>query len=145
MNLPLSVIGKRPPKNHDASQVLGIMSQPSDERPVFQPLHTSVIHRLDPKYIEYHNSLIQYIPSIESIPWNPALRNRPPLPGGTPPLDVAATKDYPLPHGSVRTFTPHGTIPEDGWPVLIWFHGGGWMLGNISSESSLCTNMCESK
>jgi len=31
----------------------------------------------------------------------------------------------------VRCFTPEGEKPEDGWPVFLYFHGGGWVLGNI--------------
>jgi acetyl esterase/lipase len=42
----------------------------------------------------------------------------------------------------VRTFVPQGPAPASGWPVFLWYHGGGWVLGNIDSENSLCTNLC---
>lgn len=42
----------------------------------------------------------------------------------------------------VRVFVPPGTPPSSGWPVFLWYHGGGWVLGNIDSENSLCTNLC---
>jgi triacylglycerol lipase len=42
----------------------------------------------------------------------------------------------------VRVFVPPGSAPATGWPVFLWYHGGGWVLGNIDSENSLCTNIC---
>lgn len=42
----------------------------------------------------------------------------------------------------VRCFIPPGPAPPGGWPVFLWYHGGGWVLGNIDSENSLCTNIC---
>jgi acetyl esterase/lipase len=42
----------------------------------------------------------------------------------------------------VRVFIPPGAAPATGWPVFLWYHGGGWVLGNIDSENSLCTNIC---
>ncbi|KZT02660.1 Alpha/beta hydrolase fold-3 [Laetiporus sulphureus 93-53] len=43
----------------------------------------------------------------------------------------------------MRVFTPEGSAPLSGWPVLLYFHGGGWTLGNIDTESAFCTNMCK--
>jgi acetyl esterase/lipase len=42
----------------------------------------------------------------------------------------------------VRVFVPQGTPPLSGWPVFLWYHGGGWVLGNIDTENSLCTRLC---
>lgn len=42
----------------------------------------------------------------------------------------------------VRVFVPPGAPPASGWPVFLWYHGGGWVLGNIDTENSLCTNLC---
>jgi len=38
----------------------------------------------------------------------------------------------------VRIFTPS---EETSYPVLIFFHGGGWVTGNIDSYDSVCTDM----
>ncbi|KAG6899892.1 hypothetical protein C0993_005691 [Termitomyces sp. T159_Od127] len=106
-----------------------------------QPLHPSVVARLDPEYIEFHNATLQYIVPPHTLAWDPAIRNGPVVPGGSPPLDVAKTQDFDLKYTKIRTFTPHGTVPEGGWPVFIFFHGGGWTLGDIASETSFSTHM----
>jgi len=38
----------------------------------------------------------------------------------------------------VRIFTPS---EETSYPVLIFFHGGGWVTGNIDSYDSVCADM----
>jgi len=35
----------------------------------------------------------------------------------------------------VRTYAPSGDGP---WPVLVFFHGGGWVLGNLETHDGLC-------
>ncbi|KAG6887261.1 hypothetical protein C0992_013099 [Termitomyces sp. T32_za158] len=112
-----------------------------EERIPQQPLHHSVISRLDPEYIEFHNAVLQYIVPPHTLAWDPAIRDGPVVPGGSPPLEVAKTQDFDLKHTKIRTFTPYGTVPEGGWPVFIYFHGGGWTLGNIASETSFSTHM----
>jgi acetyl esterase len=43
----------------------------------------------------------------------------------------------PLP---VRVFRPseHGDLP-----ILCWFHGGGWVTGNIDTHDQLCRQLCD--
>ncbi len=58
----------------------------------------------------------------------------------TGPGDVATTEDHvvPTPDGDVvvRSYRPVG----DGTPpVCVFFHGGGWVIGNIASHDALCT------
>ncbi|KAF8056307.1 alpha/beta hydrolase fold-domain-containing protein [Lyophyllum atratum] len=65
----------------------------------------------------------------------------PAVPGGSEPLEVAKTQDFALKHTKFRSFTPKGEAPDGGWPVFIFFHGGGWTLGTIASETSFSTNM----
>lgn len=38
----------------------------------------------------------------------------------------------------VRIYTPAGTGP---FPVLMYFHGGGWVLGNIEGSDALCRKL----
>ncbi|GLB38127.1 putative lipase esterase [Lyophyllum shimeji] len=111
------------------------------DRIAHQPLHPSIIPRLDPEYLAFHTSTLQYIVPPHTLPWDPAIRNAPAVPGGSAPLEVARTQDFDLTHTKVRAFTPKGETPEGGWPVFIFFHGGGWTLGNIASETSFATNM----
>ncbi|WP_435063674.1 alpha/beta hydrolase [Halobaculum sp. EA56] len=56
-----------------------------------------------------------------------------------PPDDVAAVTDrtVPGPAGEVpvRVYTPRGDGPH---PPLVFFHGGGWMLGGLDTHDALC-------
>lgn len=47
-------------------------------------------------------------------------------------------QDYDIP---VRIFFPPDSSEEVENRVLIFFHGGGWVIGNIDSYSNVCTNM----
>ncbi len=40
----------------------------------------------------------------------------------------------------VRIFSPSRT---GDFPLLVFFHGGGWVLGNIDSYSKVCTNLAK--
>ncbi|KAF8153372.1 alpha/beta hydrolase fold-domain-containing protein [Crassisporium funariophilum] len=107
-----------------------------------QPIHPSIIPRLDPEYLQFHNNNLLYLTPPHTLPWDPSLRNAPAVPGASDPLPVGKTQDYDLPKTKFRAFTPEGTPPPKGWPVFIFFHGGGWTLGNIGSETTFSTNMC---
>jgi acetyl esterase len=62
---------------------------------------------------------------------------------------LAAMQDLPEPVGSVEDRTllgPGGAIPvriyvpfgKGPFPVLIYFHGGGWVIGDLESSDGLC-------
>ena len=88
------------------------------------PLHPDILPRLDPEYVAFHNEHLITIVQPHERPWDPAIRNGPAVPGGSLPLKVGSTKDYILSQCSVRVFTPEGEVPNAGWPVFIFFHGG---------------------
>lgn len=60
------------------------------------------------------------------------------------------SKDHKIP---VRIYAPDneknypyipnfdGECPETDYPFLLFFHGGGWVTGNIDSYNKVCTNM----
>lgn len=52
----------------------------------------------------------------------------PPTPDGVTAVDRTL--------GGVRTrcILPPGTAPEHGWPVLVFFHGGGWTAGDHTTH-----------
>lgn len=58
--------------------------------------------------------------------------------GGTP-LPVAKSEDrvIPGPAGDIglRIYTPEGKGP---FPVLMFFHGGGWVVGDLDTHDPLC-------
>jgi acetyl esterase len=55
------------------------------------------------------------------------------------PKEVAKTEDrrIPGPAGDipVRVYTPSGAGP---FGVLVYFHGGGWVIGNLETHDALC-------
>ncbi|KZT37387.1 hypothetical protein SISSUDRAFT_987811 [Sistotremastrum suecicum HHB10207 ss-3] len=107
------------------------------------PLHPSIIPRLDPEYVEFYTKYLANVPSQHQVPWTPDLRNQPAQPGGSEPLKVGEIRDFSLAHCKVRVFTPEGEVPDGGWPVFLFFHGGGWTLGGINAEASFATNICK--
>ena len=38
----------------------------------------------------------------------------------------------------VRIYTPGGTAP---FPVLVYFHGGGWVIGNLDTHDGICRSL----
>ncbi|KAI0936405.1 hypothetical protein AcV5_004555 [Taiwanofungus camphoratus] len=116
------------------------MTEP--ERKIHQPLHPDFVNRLVPDYVAYHNANTAYTVPLHLLPWDPAVRQSPPVSGGSEPLKVGAISDIPLSKFAVRVFTPEGPSPPDGWPVFLFFHGGGWTLGNINTENAFSTHMC---
>jgi acetyl esterase len=62
----------------------------------------------------------------------------------TPRLDVPlariADRMIPGPAGDlpVRIYTPVETAPH---PVLVYFHGGGWVVGNLDTQDMICRGL----
>jgi acetyl esterase len=56
-----------------------------------------------------------------------------------PPEEVARVRDYDVPAEGgrirIRAYTPQGKTPL---PGLVYFHGGGWVVGGIETHDSLC-------
>lgn len=100
----------------------------ADSRPVLQPLHPSILPRLDPEYVAFHNEHIQYLPPAQSLAWDPTSRITPgPMTNtSAQAVEVGNIRDIQLQHAELRVFRPSGTAPERGWPVLLWFHGGAY-------------------
>lgn len=55
------------------------------------------------------------------------------------PEDVAAVENWSIPGPAgdipIRIYTPAGSGP---FPVVVFFHGGGWVLGDLESHDVLC-------
>ena len=43
----------------------------------------------------------------------------------------------------VREYRPAGVQPTDTLPALVYFHGGGWVIGNIETHDVLCRQLCQ--
>ncbi|OJD10978.1 hypothetical protein AJ78_08155 [Emergomyces pasteurianus Ep9510] len=114
------------------------------------PLHPSVASKIHPEYAAFYN---KHIINGEQVHLQPVAASRTSgvlIPGAGPLLPVGKQEDVTIkrkesdgPDVNVRCFTPVAEqAPEGGWPVLIYFHGGGWVLGNIDTENVVCTNIC---
>lgn len=61
-----------------------------------------------------------------------------------PPPEVAATSDgtIDVPGGSIgyRRYRPLG-VEGDALPTLIYYHGGGWVIGTIETHDSTCRRL----
>lgn len=60
--------------------------------------------------------------------------------GKPEPVGTVEDREIPGPAGQIpiRICTPEGTGP---FPVLVYFHGGGWVLGNIQSADPICRTL----
>ncbi|MCB1853610.1 MAG: alpha/beta hydrolase [Halieaceae bacterium] len=62
-----------------------------------------------------------------------------------PPLEVPLGKIYdrtiPGPAGTLKTrvYQPEGSGP---FPLLVYFHGGGWVVGDLDTQDSICRGLC---
>ncbi len=57
--------------------------------------------------------------------------------GEKEPIKQVEDRRIPGPGGQmpVRIYTPAGTTP---FPVLVYFHGGGWVLGDLETHDATC-------
>lgn len=123
------------------------MTQETGPQPPY-PLHPSVVPRIA---LDYADSYNKYIFDKQQVHLQPVEASRTSgvlIPGAGPLYPVAKTEDIALPRTQssgpdvrTRCFTPNGKKPEKGWPCLFYFHGGGWVLGNIDTENVIATNL----
>jgi acetyl esterase/lipase len=113
------------------------------------PLHESVVGRIDPEYAAFYNKHIIDKQQVHLQPIEASRASGVLIPGSGPLQPVASTVDYKVkrkesdgPDVSVRCFTPNGEKPAAGWPVCIYYHGGGWVLGTIETENVIASHLC---
>jgi acetyl esterase/lipase len=61
-----------------------------------------------------------------------------------PELESAKPLAIPAPHGSIpaRIYTPKQLRKADGLaPALVFFHGGGWVIGDLDSHDVVCRKL----
>jgi len=61
------------------------------------------------------------------------------------PPPVALVRDLQAdgPHGAIplRLYRPLGSSASDTLPVLVYFHGGGWVIGDLDTHDTLCREL----
>jgi acetyl esterase len=63
-----------------------------------------------------------------------------------PELEKVAPLAIPSPHGSIpaRIYTPKTLRKKAGLaPVLVFFHGGGWVIGDLDSHDVVCRKLAD--
>ncbi|KUJ12336.1 uncharacterized protein LY89DRAFT_688084 [Mollisia scopiformis] len=114
------------------------------------PLHASITSKLDPDYAAFYNTHLIDKQQVHLQPVSASRTSGVLIPGAGPKLPVGKTEDFLVPRTQtsgpdipIRVFTPATKKPENGWPVMMYYHGGGWVLGNIDTENVVCTNLCK--
>ncbi|OBT71042.1 hypothetical protein VF21_10621 [Pseudogymnoascus sp. 05NY08] len=109
------------------------------------PIHPDMLERLDPTFVKLYNDNVANTPNA---PIDLAfLRTKYSVLysyGTGPAPDVGRIYDskIPLDDGAeldIRIYEPSSSGP---WPVHIDFHGGGWGLGDLDTESHICKHIC---
>ena len=110
-----------------------------------QHCHDGIVRRLQPDVEMVLNELAALnLPAIESMTVDDArafvvqsAANRPPGP------DVREVIDGTLPGAAgdlaYRLYRPPTNGPH---PIVVYFHGGGWVLGDATSDDPLCRDLC---
>ena len=63
-----------------------------------------------------------------------------------PELESAEPLSIPAPHGAIpaRVYTPKNPRTTNGLaPVLVFFHGGGWVIGDLDSHDVVCRKLAD--
>ena len=61
-----------------------------------------------------------------------------------PPVAEIRERSAPGPAGAaipLRLYRGAGTAPGDTLPALVYFHGGGWVIGDLDTHDSLCRHL----
>lgn len=117
-------------------------------------IHPSVEKLLNPEYTDFFNKNLTNAKEFlytDLIPVAELREGGNIMPGQPPSVPMKKTYDSSVKSTfangvtiPVRVFVPQCEAPDNGYPCIIWFHGGGWVLGNISSENSFCTQLASS-
>jgi acetyl esterase len=71
-------------------------------------------------------------------------RGRPILQPDPPEMGEVRALSAPGPAGAIplRLYRPKGATAAALLPVLIYYHGGGWVIGDLDSHDVLCRQLC---
>jgi acetyl esterase len=84
-------------------------------------------------------------PSIGPVESRKVFRERGPfLQPPRPEVASVSERAIPGPHGPIpaRIYRPLGSASDAVLPVTVFFHGGGWVIGDLESYETLCRGLC---
>ena len=60
-----------------------------------------------------------------------------------PPVASVQARQADGPHGPIalRLYRPLGTTADQVLPVLVYYHGGGWVIGDLDTHDTLCREL----
>ncbi|KAI1389705.1 alpha/beta hydrolase fold protein [Hypoxylon trugodes] len=125
------------------------------------PIHPSVVEKLDPHFTEIYMRYQASRLRADQVPYEVYNKDRPKytfptdkVAGNSP--DVASNKIYKFPVSNpvgeiaVQVYVPtqdaitNGGLEKDGLlPALVNYHGGGFVIGGLESDVSLCRKICQ--
>ncbi|MBI5274824.1 MAG: alpha/beta hydrolase [Burkholderiales bacterium] len=59
-----------------------------------------------------------------------------------PAPDVGAVRELKAGSVPLRLYRPIGSAPSQALPVLVYYHGGGWVIGDLDTHDTLCRELC---
>jgi acetyl esterase len=63
-------------------------------------------------------------------------------PASTPPApEIGAVQELSADGVPIRVYRPKGVPPSTALPVLVYFHGGGWVIGDLETHDVLCRQL----
>lgn len=118
----------------------------SQKHEALQPIHPSMKGKLDPVFEKLYND------NVANTPFKPidlsVLRAKysvlysygtGPAPDAARQYDASITTHEGVAL-DVRVYEPNTPGP---WPVHVDYHGGGWGLGDLDTESHICKHICK--
>jgi acetyl esterase len=58
------------------------------------------------------------------------------------PPQVGAVRDVQADGIPLRSYRPRGAAADAVLPVLVYYHGGGWVIGDLDTHDTLCRELC---
>uniref|UniRef100_A0A060TAK2 ARAD1B07106p n=1 Tax=Blastobotrys adeninivorans TaxID=409370 RepID=A0A060TAK2_BLAAD len=104
------------------------------------PLDPGLLAEYDPEFVEVYNRTGIHQPSVVDLPPQEIRRWRSENLTLLDHSTVESVTDYSYGESEeqkIRVIVPKAERPSSGWPVYVYYHGGGWLLGDISSENVL--------
>ncbi|KAJ9604496.1 hypothetical protein H2200_011332 [Cladophialophora chaetospira] len=132
-----------PPDRHRDPEKPEMVAELAQLHSPLNPLHPSVKNRLHPEYVAFYDKYLVNAQQVHHLPVHVARISGGPPPSHSKPLAVGGIQDVSIsrretsgPNIPLRCFTPPAVPPRSGWPLVLYYHGGGWVFGDIDTENT---------